>query len=220
MIALTRFRIAAYVRSHRAFQPLIGLLVLLAILYGTPIPAGAELGTMADSAAILIPIFAWAARGLLDNEPDEQRMISITAVGRREAVTGIAAAWIFNAGLAAISFAVLTLRLSARPEVAEVLAGVGLHLIAILAGTTLGALTSRPILGSPATSTLALLLGYLAVLLLSLSGQPWLTVPLMMWMREAHHGELLAHFPALAAWSLLWPLIGLAAYARLRRTRP
>ncbi|MGI5491856.1 hypothetical protein [Microtetraspora malaysiensis] len=220
MIALTWFRLAAYVRSHRAFQPFFGLLILLAILYGYPIPAGAELGAMADSAAILIPVFAWAARGLLDNEPDEQRMMAITSVGRREAVVGIIAAWIFNAGLAAVSFAVLTLRLSARPEVAAVLAGVGLHLIAILVGTTLGALTSRPILGSPAASTLALLLGYLAVLLLSLSGLPWLTVPLMLWMREAHQGELLAHFPALAAWSLLWPLIGLAAYGRLRRTRP
>ncbi|GLX02832.1 hypothetical protein [Microtetraspora sp. NBRC 16547] len=220
MIALTRFRIAAYVRSHRAFQPLIGLLILLAILHGARIPAGAELGAMADSAAILIPVFAWAARGLLDSEPDEQRMISITAVGRREAVAGIVAAWIFNAGLAAISFAALASRLSDRPEVAAVLAGVGLHLLAILAGTTLGALTSRPILGSPAASTLTLLLGYLAVLLLSLSGQPWLTVPVMTWMREAHHGELLAHFPAVAAWSLLWPVLGLAAYARLRRSRP
>ncbi len=220
MIALARFRIAAYVRSHRAFQPLIGLLVLLGILYAGPVPSGAELGAMADSAAILIPVFAWAARGLLDGEPDEQRMIAITAVGRAEATAGIVAAWIFNSGLAAISFAALVLRLSDGPSTAAVLAGVGLHLLAILAGTTLGALTSRPILSSPATSTLVLLLGYLAVLLLSMSGLPWLTVPVMTWMREANHGELLAHFPALAAWSLLWPVLGLAAYARLRRTRP
>ena len=98
------------------------------------------------------------------------------------------------------------------------LAGVWLHLLSAAAGLTLGALTSRPILPSPAVSTIALILGYLSMLVISLAGGRWLTVPVMGWMRDAHHGEL--QVPLLTVQSLLWPAIGLATYAWLRRTRP
>ncbi|MEZ0076797.1 hypothetical protein [Planotetraspora sp. GP83] len=220
MIALVRFRIAGYVRSHRALQPLIGLLPLLAILYATPVPAGQEIGATADSAGILIPVFAWAARGLLDSEPDEQRMISITAVGRREIISGILAAYAFDLVLAAIAEAALLARLSAGPSPVVLLTGVCLHFLAVTAGVALGALTSRPILPSPAVSSLVLIFGYLAMLLLSASGARWLTVPVLTWMKDGHHGVLPDNLPWLAAWSLLWPMAGLAAYAWLRRTRP
>ncbi|MFC0866068.1 hypothetical protein ACFHYQ_27595 [Sphaerimonospora cavernae] len=219
-MALARFRLAAYARSHRAVQPLIGLLPLLAILYATPVPAGAELGAAADSAAILVPVFAWAARGLLDIEPDEQRMIFRTAVGRSEAVGGLLAACAYDLALAAVAMGALVLRLPAAPGLAVLLAGGFLHLLSVIAGVVLGALTSRPILPSPAVSSMALIFGYLAMLLISLSGVRWLGVPLMAWMRDAHHCVLLANLPLLTVQSLLWPALGLAAYARLRRTRP
>ncbi|MEW9534437.1 hypothetical protein [Microbispora sp. NPDC049125] len=220
MIALTWFRLAAYARSHRAFQPLIGLLPLLAILYATPIPASQELGATADSAAMLLPVFAWAVRGLLDTEPDEQRMISLSAIGRREIAGGLLAAAAFALALATISEIALLARLSSSPTLTVVLIGVGLHLLSVIAGVALGALTSRPILPSPAVSTLALVLGYLAMLLISASGTRWVGVPVMTWMRDAHHGTLIAELPPLAAQSLLWPALGLAAYTWLRRSRP
>ncbi|GAA0409745.1 hypothetical protein GCM10009530_72690 [Microbispora corallina] len=220
MIALVRFRIAGYARSHRALQPLIGLLPLLAILYATPVPPGQEIGAAADSAGILIPVFAWAARGLLDSEPDEQRMISIVAAGRAELVSGLLAAFAYDLVLAAVSEVALLTRLAGSPTAGQVALGVALHLFSVVAGVALGALTSRPILPSPAVSTIVLIAGYIATLMVSASSVHWLSVPVMTWMRDAHHGLLESRLPWLAAESLLWPAVGLAAYAWLRRTRP
>jgi hypothetical protein len=220
MIALARFRLAGYARSHRALQPLIALLPLLAILYAGPVPAGEELGAMADSAGILLPVFAWAARGLLDTEPDEQRMISIVADRRGELLSGIIAACVFDLGLTLIGELALLARLSADPGIGVLMAGVCLHLFSVIAGVALGALTSRPILPSPAVSSLVLIFGYLGMLLVSASGARWLTVPVMSWMKDGHHDVLLGHLPLLTVQSLLWPLLGLAAYTWLRRTRP
>jgi hypothetical protein len=220
MIALARFRLAGYARSHRALQPLIALLPLLAILYAGPVPAGEELGAMADSAGILLPVFAWAARGLLDTEPDEQRMISIVADRRGELLSGIIAACVFDLGLTLIGELALLARLSADPGIGVLMAGVCLHLFSVIAGVALGALTSRPVLPSPAVSSLVLILGYLGMLLVSASGARWLTVPVMSWMKDGHHDVLLGHLPLLTVQSLLWPLLGLAAYTWLRRTRP
>ncbi|WP_432931250.1 hypothetical protein ACQPZZ_10910 [Microbispora sp. CA-135349] len=220
VLALARFRVAGYVASHRALQPLIGLLALLAVLYAGSIPAGQEIGATADSAAMLVPVLAWAARGLLDTEPDEQRSVALSALGPRELVGGLLAAFASLLALAAIAEAALLFRLAASPTLAVLLTGVWLHLLSATAGLALGALTSRPILPSPAVSTIALILGYLSMLVISLAGARWLTVPVMGWMRDAHHGELQANLPLLTVQSLLWPAVGLAAYTWLRRTRP
>lgn len=220
MIALARFRIAAYARSHRAIQPLIGVFAVLAILYASGVPAGSEMTSYADSAAILIPVFAWAARGLLDGEPDEQRMIALTARGRSELLSGLAAAMTFNLVLAAIAVLwPLAAGFAGFPGIGGVLAGIALHGLGVLAGTTIGALTSRPILASPAVSIIVLVGGYIAILLVSTSSG-WLTVPVMTWMRAASHGELADRFPAIATATFAWSGVGLLAYAWLRRTRP
>lgn len=63
MIPLVRFKLAAYAWSHRLFQPMIGLFAMLAVFYSTTVPAGKELSSYADSAGLLILVFAWAARG-------------------------------------------------------------------------------------------------------------------------------------------------------------
>lgn len=220
VLALARFRVAGYVASHRALQPLMGLLVLLAILYAGAVPAGQEISATADSAAMLVPVLAWAARGLLDTEPDEQRGIALSALGPRELVSGLLAAFSSLLVLAAVAEGVLLLRLTTSPTLAVLLTGVWLHLLSATAGLALGALTSRPILPSPAVSTIALILGYLSMLILSMAGARWLTVPVMGWMRDAHHGVLLSEVPLISVQSLLWPAIGLAAYTWLRRTRP
>ncbi|GLX07729.1 hypothetical protein [Microbispora sp. NBRC 16548] len=220
VMALARFRLAGYVASHRALQPLLALLALLAVLYAGAIPAGQEIGATADSAAMLVPVLAWAARGLLDTEPDEQRSVALSALGPRELMSGLLAAFASLLVLASLAEAVLLFRLAGSPTLTVLLVGVWLHLLSATAGLVLGALTSRPILPSPAVSTIALILGYLSMLVLSMAGARWLTVPVMAWMRDAHHGVLLSGLPLITVQSLLWPAIGLAAYTWLRRTRP
>jgi hypothetical protein len=221
---LVRFKVAAYVRSHRVVQPFLALLAVLILLYSTQVPDGAELSAYTDSAAILVVVFGWAARSLLDTEPDVQRAISMASAGRplREITGGLLSAAAVNLVLAAI--AVLTpllIGFASEPGAAVLAGGVALHLLSAVTGVTLGALTSRAVLPSPATSLLALLGGYVAMVLLSLTPLAWLApVPVLRWMRDASDGVVLSALPALAGQTLLWSAVGLTAYAVLRRTRP
>ncbi|MCK2221509.1 hypothetical protein MF672_048055 [Actinomadura sp. ATCC 31491] len=221
MTALAVFRVAAYVRSHRVYQSLLLTLAMLAILHGSRAPRGEEANVLATTAILIIPILAWAARSLLDTEPDQQREMSAVSVGGRgrELAAGLVAAFAACAVLAAVGLAAsLLLGVSARPPSGVLAAGVALHALAALVGTALGALTSRAVVPSPALSIMGLVFGFLLMLLLSLSPAYWLTVPLVVWIRAATDGELLARFPELAAISLFWCLLALAWYAwrRLR----
>ncbi|MFI7697466.1 hypothetical protein [Nonomuraea sp. NPDC049480] len=222
MIALATFRLAAYVRSHRVYQALLLALAMLAILNGSRAPRGAEVGVLTDTAVLMIPILAWAARSLLDTEPDQQRELSAVAVGSRarEVAAGLVAAFTTCAALAGIGLAAaLLLGMSGTPRAGVLSAGLALHALAALAGTGLGALTSRAILPSPALSIMGLVLGFLLMLLLSASPLYWLTVPVVVWMRAANDGDLLARFPELAAVSLTWCLLALAFYVWRRLGR-
>ncbi|WP_248960591.1 hypothetical protein [Sphaerisporangium perillae] len=220
---LTRFKIAAYIRSHRVIHPFVGLLAIMIVLYSVRVAAGQELSSYADSAALLVPVFGWAARGLLDTEPDVQRLLSVTAAGRpgREVAGGILASIAVNAGLAVLALAVpLAIGFRATPGPGVVVGGLALHVLSLLTGTALGALTSRPILPDPATSALVLLGGYVAMLLVSLVPLTLLTVPIISWMRAAGQASFLSRsLPSLAAITLFWCALGLFAYVRLRRTR-
>ncbi|MFF3443708.1 hypothetical protein [Streptosporangium sp. NPDC002721] len=223
MIHLVRFKLAAYARSHRLLQPMIGLFVMLTIFYSTLTPPGKELPAYADSAGLLILVFAWAARGLLDTEPPTQRLISMTAAGRpgREIGAGLLAALAVNLGLAAIAVGLPLLHgFAAMPAPADLTLGIVLHVLGVSAGTALGALTSRPILASPAVSMLALFGGYLALLLISLTPVGRLSVPIMPWMRAANAGLLDTVALPISAATLFWTAASLTLYARLRRLNP
>ncbi|MET8145330.1 hypothetical protein ABZU32_33935 [Sphaerisporangium sp. NPDC005288] len=223
-VSLTQFKIATYVRSHRVLHPFAGLLAIMIVLYSVRVAPGTELSSYADSAALLVPVFAWAARGLLDAEPDVQRLISATAAGRpgREVAGGLAASAAVNAVLAALALAVpLAIGFTGTPGAVVLLGGLALHVLSLVTGTALGALTSRPILPDPGVSALALLGGYVAMLLVSLAPIAWLTVPIIGWMRAAGRpGFLGGHLPELAVITAFWCALALAAYIRLRRTRP
>ncbi|GAA3664294.1 hypothetical protein GCM10022224_030410 [Nonomuraea antimicrobica] len=222
MIALAVFRVAAYVRSHRVFQALLLTLAMLAIVHGSRAPRGEEAAVLTDGAVLLVPILAWAARSLLDTEPDRQREMSAVQVGGRgrEVAAGLLAAFASCAVFAGLGLVwALLLGITGSPSPDVLGAGVALHVVSALTGTALGALTSRAVLPSPAVSIMVLLLGYLVMLLLSASSLYWLTVPLISWMKAANAGELAARLPQLAAISLAWCLAGLAAYALLRRRR-
>ena len=223
MIPLIRFRLAAYTRSHRLYQPLIALFVMLAVFYAVRTPAGMEPSAYADSAGLLIVVFAWAARSLLDTEPAAQRLISLTAAGspRREVAAGLVAALAVNLGLTLIAVLTpLAYGFAAVPDAEVIAQGLAVHLLGLLSGTALGALTSRTIFPSPAASMLALFGGYLALLLLSATPAGRMLVPVMGWMRAAGEGALARELPSLAVPAVLWPALALAVYVRLRRTRP
>ncbi|MFC4535900.1 hypothetical protein [Sphaerisporangium dianthi] len=222
--SLTRFKIEAYVRSHRVIHPFAGLLVIMIVLYSVRVNLGQELSSYADSAALLVPVFGWAARGLLDTEPDMQRLVSGTAAGRpgREVAAGLIAAAAVDAVLAVLALAVpLAIGFTATPGLGVLLGGLALHLLSLLTGIALGALTSRPILPDPAASALILLGGYAAILLVNLAPVIWLTVPILGWMRAAGQSDFLSRsLPGLAAITAGWCAAALFAYIRLRRTRP
>ncbi|NUR83144.1 MAG: hypothetical protein HOY71_03545, partial [Nonomuraea sp.] len=215
MIALAAFRVAAYVRSHRVYQALVPILAMLAIVYASRAPRGVEMAALTDSAVLIVPFLAWSARGVLDTEPDEQRVISATSVGGalRENAAGLLAALVTGTAFAALSLvAGFFLGLSSTPPASVTVAAVVLHVLSVVTGVTLGALTSRAILPSPAMSIMGLLLGFLFMLVVSMTPVYWLTVPLTAWMRAASAGDLPDRLPLLGGVALGWCLVGLAIY--------
>jgi hypothetical protein len=223
IIALIRFKLATYTRSHRLFQPAIGLLIMLSLFYSVSVPPGHELSSYADSAGLLIVVFAWAARSLLDTEPPAQRLMSMTAVGApgRELAAGLWACLVVNAGLALFAMATpLLYGFAVIPDGGVIAQGMVLHLLGVLTGTAIGALTSKPVLASPAMSMLAMFGGYVGLLLLSATPAGRLLVPILGWMRAAGDGTLDRLLPSMIVPTVLWTCVALTAYTMLRRTRP
>ena len=227
---MIRYQLSGYLRSVRALHPVLALALLSAIVFSSPLggtPAEVRHGAVnavADLAALTFPICAWAARGLLDTEPDAQRHLSAVAAGRgRALVAGAIAAYLFSVVLALISPIyplVQAADAGLRPQ--DVVAGLALLPLSAAAATALGALTSRAVIPSTGTSILVLLGVCAANLILGLGPLRYLTVPMIDWMRAAGHGpaDLTHAFPELAARTLAWTAIAATLYARLRRTRP
>jgi hypothetical protein len=230
MIAAIRFQFGGYARSTRALHPVLALALLLAIVFSSPLggtPAQVRSGVLTalgDLAALIFPICAWAARGLLDTEPDAQRHIGVVALGRWRAMAcGLGTAALFNVGLALVA-AVYPLAEAVRTgaRVSPLLPAVALLPLSALAATALGALTSRAIIPSPGRSILVLIGVYVADLLLGLGPFRILTVPMLEWMGAAGRGT--SAFTGALPWfglrTLAWAALATAGYARLRRTRP
>jgi hypothetical protein len=229
MIAAMRFQLGGYTRSTRALHPVLALALLLGIVFSAPLggtPAEVRSGALTafgDLAALSFPIYAWAARGLLDTEPDVQRQLGVVALGRSRATAcGLLAAAGFTACLALVASAyplAEAMRYSVQASV--LLPAIGLMLLSALAATALGALTSRAIIPSPGRSILVLLGAYVADLLLGLGPLRVLTVPMIEWMGAAGRGAsaFTSGLPWFALRTLAWTALATALYARLRRTR-
>ncbi|WP_141577525.1 hypothetical protein [Actinomadura sp. WMMA1423] len=221
MIALVRFQVAGYLRSLRVLQPLIvvALAVALILSQGPSGPDAPALAvrTFADVAALMFPVWAWAARALLDTQPDEQRSLTATAARRPSAPmwAGLLAAYGVNISLGVVALAVPFIQaLQAGSPGRAVLAGCALNLLVAVPGTLLGAWTSRAVLPHPGVSLLALLGGAAALLLLGMGRLSWLSVPMIDWMRAASDGPsaFVSHFPATALHLLLWSAVVGTAY--------
>ncbi|WP_131737996.1 hypothetical protein [Actinomadura roseirufa] len=217
-----------YMRSLRLLHPLIvvALIVALVLLQG---PSGSEagklaVGTLGDVAAFMFPVWAWAARALLDTQPDEQRALSSTAVRRASvpAWAGLLAAYCVNLCLGVLALAVPLLQaFAAESPGRAILTGVALCPLVAVAGTLLGAWTSRAVLPDPGVSLLALLGGAVALLLLGMGRLSPLSVPMIGWIRSAHDGpgRFVSDFPAIALHLALWSLVVGAGYVLHHRTR-
>jgi hypothetical protein len=225
MIALTRMRLAGFLRGGRALPPLIAFLVVLAVIYGGGAsPAAAAYGY---SAAALFPVLAWQTKLILDTEPDVQRRLARVAVGaRREAVAGLAAA-----ALLALAICVLAMGTpwlfsaidTTKAPLSGTLLGVLAHLLAVPPAVALGALASRAVTRSALIGVSVLVVAAVLVIILGLSGSfaPWLVPPVMATARELNGdtvppaGTLLL----LCVWALAWCAVALTGYGRFRRTR-
>lgn len=228
MIALARFQVEGYVRSLRVLHPVIVVaLVMVLVLFqgpGGPERVKLSVGTFGDVAAFMFPIWAWTARALLDTQPDEQRALSATAARHRWTPTwaGLIAAYAVNLCLGAIVLAVpLVQGLQAGAPGRAILAGCALSVPVALAGTLLGAWTSRAFIPDQGVSLLALLGGVTVVLLLGLGRLSFLSVPMIEWLRVAHDGpdRFVADFPGLVLHLALWSAVVGAAYVFVARLR-
>ncbi|WP_067482341.1 hypothetical protein [Actinomadura hibisca] len=231
MIALARFQIAGYLRSLRILQPLLVVLLIVALVLlqrpSHPDPEGLRelaTGTLGDVAAFMFPIWAWAARALLDTQPDGQRDLSATAVRHRGApvAAGLLAAYTVNLVLGVVALAVpFVYGALAGVGAPALLAGVGLMLLAAASATALGAWTSRPVIPSPGTGLLVLLSVLLAVLLLGIGPLSPLTVPMLDWIRAAHAGPVAFTdaYGGIALRLALWTALVGVGYALVGRRR-
>ncbi|MBO3739985.1 hypothetical protein [Actinoplanes flavus] len=231
MIALTRMRLAGFLRGGRAVAPLITVLVILSILYG----GGPSLAMHAYgySAVCLFPVLAWITKLLLDTEPDAQRRLARLAVGPfREGAGGLLAAVLLAAVVCVLTMLapwVVGGIAPPRPDSAEpstqtgILLGIVAHLLSLAAAVTLGALSGRAVTRRILPGVLVLVGGSILVVVLGLTGSiaPWLVPPVMATARKlgGDHAPDAATLLILVVWTVLWCAVALAGYAGLRRAR-
>ena len=231
MIALTRMRLAGFLRGGRALAPLIAVLAILGILYGGgPSPAASAYGY---SAVFLFPVLAWLTKVLLDSEPDGQRRLARLAVGPwREAAAGLLAAAVLALAVCLLAMAAPWLFNGIRPPdpgsgepptSTGVLLGLLAHVLAVLAAVALGALAGRAVTRRVLPGVAILATGSILAIVLGLRGSiaPWLVPPVMATARELTAVPLpgAGTFVLLTVWAVTWSAAALALYARFRHAR-
>jgi len=230
MIALVRMRLTGFVQTGRAAAPLLAALVVLSILYGGgKAQAGEAYGV---SAAVMFAVLAWQTKILLDVEPDVQRRMGRVAVqgAGREVAAGIIASVL--AGLPLVLIALVLpwvvggvtgpLREGDPPLAEGIALGVWAHLLLLLPAVALGALASRAVVNQAARGLAVLVGGVVLALVLGLknSPAPWLGPPVMATARDTVGGADLAAVAIATGWGVLWAVVVVAGYARLRQRRP
>lgn len=226
MIALATMRLRGFLRTGRAFAPLVAAVGVLSVLYGGGQSPPGE--AYASSSVVLFPILAWQTKVLLDGEPDVQRRLARVALGSagREITAGLLAA--AAAGLATIAiamvlpWALLAIKTDGPNVGGQVIVGLWAHVLVLLPALALGALAGRAVTGSAGTGAAVLVAGSVLAIVLGLkvSPAPWLAPPLMPMARQsiADSVDPLA-LAGLTAQALLWAALLTAGYVRLRRAR-
>ena len=231
MIALTRMRLAGFLRGGRALAPLMPALALLPFLYtGRPPPPASAYGY---SAVCLFPVLAWLTKLLLDTEPDAQRRLARLAVGPvREGAAGLLAALVLAAVVGVLAMLAPWPFHAIRPPApgtAEpalgtgILLGVLAHLLSAVSAVALGALAGRAVTRRVLPGVAVLAIGSILAIVLGLrdSIAPWLVPPVMATARTLGRDTVPAAgtLVLFTGWAVLWCAVALALYARLRRAR-
>jgi hypothetical protein len=217
-------RLAGFFRTGRVLPSLLAALVVIGILYGGGAAAAAE--AYGFSALVLFPIMAWQAKLVLDTEPDVQRRLAITAVGRqREVVAGLIAASMV--GLTTVVFALALpwviggIRTGDLPLGEGIALGAWAHVSALVAAVGLGALASRALTRTTLYGVAVLVTGSVLAIAFGVAGSPapWLMPPLMATARMLAHQPQAGTAVGLTVQALAWTAVVVSGYAWLRRTR-
>ncbi|GGT18587.1 ABC transporter [Streptomyces purpureus] len=170
MTALLRYQTGLLLRSQRWLPPVLLYVIFLGIgvRVGEPV-----LGALGWAAAALVPVTAWLVRICLDQEPPAARHVVAAAAGRQRGHLAAVLTAATTTGLLALLATPLVTYVS-RPTSADYsayvaplpagLAGAVAAGVAVLTGTALGTLCSRPLVLGRGWSTAATLLGSLLVL--------------------------------------------------------
>jgi hypothetical protein len=226
---LVRMRLSGYLRTGRLVAPLLTCLIILGTLYGGgPAQAGEAYGV---SALLMFPVLAWQTKLLLDVEPDVQRRLARVAVGStgRDLTAGmlaaVAAAVPLIALAMALPWAIGGVQGPTRPEDPALLSGIsaGLwaHVIVVAPAVLLGAWASRAVTRTFGMGAMVLVGGAVLTLVLGLRGSPlwWVVPPLMSITRLTVQGFVPTGVALLSLHALVWTVVALAGYAKVRQVR-
>jgi hypothetical protein len=224
--AAAQLRLAGYVRSYAAVAPTLAGLVVLALLYGGGIALAGE--AYGVSALVLLPVYAWQTKILLDAEPDVQRRLVRVSVGSADREIG---AGLLAAAVTTVPTTLLALALpwvfhgvKAGPHglAVDLATGVWTHLLAAAAGVALGAWASRAAVRTPGIAVCVLAGGSVLTVVFGIAPAPvdLLAPPLITVAQHTARNNLTAAgLAGLTLWGVAWAACVLAAYWRLRRRR-
>ncbi len=226
-LALVGFRLRAVLRARVLLAPLVGLVAVQ--LIGLAGPAGPAAIQVVTASSFALPLLGWAARQVLDDEPDEQVRLSTLAVGGqvRAEVAGLLTAYALVAplGLLAAGASLLHVDQAGVPA-RDAVAGLALAMATALAAVAIGACAARAVAGTGGASVVVLVAAPVLVAVVGLSSNGAVTalVPrLDEAVRAANAGRFAHAAPALELQVVLWSSLVLAlrhlSPARLVRRR-
>ncbi len=215
MIALVRYVAADALRSQRWMAPLLCLLGIDAIILAG---SGSVLPTYAVSAVSLLFVTTWLTVVIVNVEDPLQEAVTAVAAGGhgRVRIAKLVVAYLGGSALALVALVAAPLVTVDGASIGNVAAGVGAHLVTILAGVAVGALCSRPVVTRTAWAVLA---GFAVCLVdVVVPGFP----PgrqLLELFGESHVHELALGLAGIAAETALLTIVLVAAAQRITRAR-
>jgi hypothetical protein len=154
VIGLVRYGAADVLRSQRWVAPMLTFLAVEAVIAAGN---GTVLPTYAVSAVVLLFVTTWITVVALNVEdPVQEAVIAVAAGSRvRPRVARLVVAFGFGLVLAAVALVTAPVVSSDGVSAAHLAAGAGAHVLTVLAGVSVGALCSRPIVTRTAWAVIA-----------------------------------------------------------------
>jgi hypothetical protein len=145
--ATARYLLALLLGEQRVLLPVVAFLAVLGVLFGGD--PGPPPTPWAASALALYPVAAWIALVVANVEDPVRRTVTVTAAGGRAAVVTATLLVALAADLLLVAVAVLFPLVTGRYEYppAVLVMGAVAHLACASAGTAVGLLCARPLVG-------------------------------------------------------------------------